>query len=337
MAERAELLRVEVAAAGFDVSLLSVVLPQPLLLVDDSEVVTSVAWRTLTDASHGAMLAAGLAGDVVAALLLQSGADAADVWEKGFDDVARELFAQRVERVLRRASIDGPQRVTLSALLPPLSVSTSKLAAVRALTDASPRAVALATTLRQRQEQQWQAWASTTIELRAPPSRATYWADRLAELQLAPGRVWVVGAPTPTTTALIEALTAAGHVPGEPSVTWLTGRTTNDDEPRAAVRAAAPTPKAVGGVRAAGEVLVDVEPEGAVVALEHQHTLATVVVHERAPIAVPLNARDVRVFVDGVARPDLVAVAGAVSTPSSVRWGSIVVVTCDDEPQELSR
>jgi hypothetical protein len=335
MAERAECLRVEAAAAALEVGLLSAVLPQPLLLVDDSEVVTSVGWRTLADASHAAMLAAGLAADVIAALLQLGGPDAVDVWEKGYDDVARELLTQRVERWLRRASLDGPQRMVLNALLPPLSVSTSKLAAVRALADASPRARALATTLRQRQEQQWQTWASTTIELRAPASRSTYWADRLTELQLAPGRVWVVGAPSATTMAFLEALTAAGHIPGEPNATWLSGLPTDDDERRAVVRTTAPMPKAVGGVRASGAVLVDVEPEAAPSVEVRAQPVS--VLHERAPIAVPSNARDVRVFVDGVHRPDLVAVGGAVSTPPAVRWGSIVVVTCDDDVQESSR
>jgi hypothetical protein len=333
MAERAEALRVAAAAAGLDVGLLSLVPPQPLLLVDDSEVVSSVGWRTLTDASHAAMLAAGLAADVVAALLQLGGADAAEVWEKGFDDVARELFMQRVERALRRASSDGPQRAALSALLPALSVSTSKLAAVRALPDASPRAVALATTLRQRQEQQWQAWASTTIEFRAPASRATFWADRVPELQLAPGRVWVVGAPTSSTIGLLEALTAAGHVPGEPTASWLTGARDDEDAPPAVARPAAPVPKAVGGVRASGAVLVDVEPEPAPPVPEPARGTSTAV-HEHAAIAVPSQARDVRVLVDGVVRPDLVAVAGAVRIPPTVRWGSIVVVACDDDVQE---
>jgi hypothetical protein len=328
VAERAEVLRVEAAAAGLDVGSLSMVPPQPLLLVDDSEVVTSVGWRTLTDASHAAMLAAGLAADVVAALLQLGGADAADVWEKGFDDVARELFVQRVERVLRRASSDGPQRVALSALLPTLSVSTSKLAAVRALADASPRAVTLATTLRLRQEQQWRAWASSTIELRAPASRATFWADRLADLQLSPGRVWVVGAPTSTTTSLLEALTSAGHVPGEPSAGWLSGARSDDDEPAAASRVSAPAPRAVGGVRATAEVLVDVEPSATPAPDPVPTTSAPV--HERAAITVPTQAREVRVLVDGVVRPDLVPVAGAVTLPPTVRWGSIVVVACDD-------
>jgi hypothetical protein len=49
---------------------------------------------------------------------------------------------------------------------------------------------------------------------------------------------------------------------------------------------------------------------------------------------VPSQARDVRVLVDGVVRPDLVAVAGAVRIPPTVRWGSIVVVACDDDVQE---
>lgn len=337
MAERSAPLREAAVAAGLDVALLSQVPAQPMLLVDDSEVVTSVGWRTLTDASHAAMVAAGLAADVVAALLQLGGADAVDVVDKGYDDAARELLLQRVERLLRRASVEGPQRITLATVLPPLSVSTSKLAAVQALADASARAVALATTLRQRQEQQWQAWGSLTVELRAPTSRPSFWTERVPELQLAPGRVWVVGAPTTTTSTLIEALTAAGHVPGEPSAAWLSGteRAEDDDDDDVAARgprAAAPVPQAVGGVRASSAVLVDAEPEPAPELPVPEP--ARTVVHDRAPIAVG-NARAVRVLVDGVLRDDVVPVAGVVHIPADVRWGSMVVVACDDDEEAI--
>lgn len=341
-AERADVMRSAASAAGLDVGVLAVMPAQPLLCVDDSEVVTSVGWRTLADASHAAMLAAGLAADVVAGLLQLGGPDAVDVWDKGYDDVARELVTQRIERALRLASVHGPQRLALHAVLPPLSASTSKLAAVRALADASPRAVALATTLRQRQEHQWQAWASTTVELRAPVSRATFWAERLTELQLSPGRVWVVGPTSSSTTALLEALTNAGHVPGEPAASWLTGARNDDDaEPARPARSAPPPPKAVGGVRATGAVPVDVEvavelEPGPPPAAELPRAVSGVAA-ERPAIVVPSHARDVRVLVDGVHRTDIVASAGVVTLPMSVRHGSIVVVACDDDVQESSR
>ena len=190
--------------AGIAVETLSPRHERPLLLLDDGELVHWPSWRVVADAGQYAMLGAGLAPDVAAAIIEAAGVDGHEVWDKGFDDVARTLFVQRLERAIRSAG-DGVQpgvvRLTMATLLPALSSSTSKVAALMQLPNVSERVLSLAQQHRARQQQQRAAVARLVFELRlpsdwptstkAPPSISCRRRRRCVSMSLPPSPVTV--------------------------------------------------------------------------------------------------------------------------------------------------
>ena len=326
---------------------------RPLFFLDDSELLEASSWRVVADAGQAALLATGLAADVVAAIIDLAGVDGADVWDKGFDDVGRALFVQRIERALR----SSVSRIDVATVLPPLSSSTSKLAALEALSEPPARAVELARALRQRQIQQWQGLARIVVELRVPSARQGWWASKLTDLNLGAGAVVdLVAAAGPVTDDLQAALLERGHLVDEPGPGWLLTVDDADDHGAGAVvhtlPAPPPPPRAVGGVRAGGEFALDVGAPEPVV-FEHPAEAVEVVgtsaaaAEGAAPVAdprvviVPAGARDVRVVVDGSPIADLQWTpqrdgGATLHVPDSVRFGSIVIVSWNrDEVDDL--
>ena len=322
-----------------------------LLLVDDAEVLCSPGWRTIADAGQGAMIAAGLCHDVAAFFVEAAGPDGREVFDKGFDDVGRAWFVQRIERALRAGFGKAVVWLSGGALVPPLSSSTSKLSQLGA--DASDKARELSTTLRAMQEKQRQALVRVNLELRLPAARDSWWTDKLASFEAAGDVVGVVGAPSRSLTGLKSALLAKGVAVEIPGAGWL-HRIVDDDDDAAgvgplpvalplAVSLPAPAPpKAVGGVRSAVDFdvslpappPVDVAPPGSI-EIDLELVTVTSLVSEPREVDLPASYRDLWVSVDG-ALVDPAALAGPrVTLDAPVRHGSVVVVAWDeDEPDD---
>ncbi len=86
------------AAVGVEVTDLVPALAGPGLFVDDAEVVAWPGLTVLMNSGQRATLAAGLARDVVAALVAAGGVAGAAVGDGGFDGAARARLVQRVVR-----------------------------------------------------------------------------------------------------------------------------------------------------------------------------------------------------------------------------------------------
>lgn len=296
-------------------------LPTSTWLLDDAELVDGATFKVVADAGQGAMFAAGLVDDVVGAIIELGGGDARDLWDKGYDDVARCWFTQRIERALRT----GTTAVSLTSLLPPLSASTSKLAALQSLPEASAKAIELAATLRQRQRQQRDAVAACTIGLRLPATRASWWQERLADLVAAGDRVAIVAAEGSGFAALAAALTDVGVVVDEPAPSWLAPELVDASVSSAPAPIALPTPTAVGGIRSGDAFVLDDEPAPAPAPIAAS-VVPVVVVDEHRTVPVPRDASDVVVTVDGVA-VDVRRAGDVVELALKPRSGSVVVVS----------
>ena len=343
--------------AGIVVEALTLRHPRHLLLLDDSELVHWPSWRVLADAGQPAMLAAGLAPDVVAAVIDAAGADGLEIWEKGFDDVGRALFVQRVERAIRHAA--GPVgqvgaahvvRLAMANVLPPLAHSTSKLAAVLSLPGATDRVLALARQHRARQQQQRRAMMALVFELRLPTTKPAWWAERLAALDRSVP-IELVASPSSVCDDVVGSLAGLGIMVEEPTPDWLVGDDADgvdgvDTDSVSSLTQVSPAPlsaRTIGGVRSGALDLVAdiVDPPSMVPSLSPPTSPAETV---RAParVAVPRDARGLTVTVDGhvLADTEWVVVPEhhgqpegghqLVTLPKGLRSGSIVVVAWND-------
>jgi len=325
-----------------------------LLFVCDAEVLHWPTWKIVADAGQRAMLAAGLAADVVAAIVAAGGDDGREVWTRGLDDAGRALFVQRVERAIRAA--DGATvALRVASLVPALASSTSKLAQLQAMTDAPPRALELATQLRASQRAQRARFARLAFELRVPQTRPAWWTERVAGLgadhgiELA-GAIGVVGRRSPATDGLITALEAVSVAAGEPPAAWLLGHAsagpiTPGSHASARTRispttsssvASAPGPgpsarvtdnRSIGGVRSGVLDLsadVSVSPPATspapIASPSPAARGADAPPTGPAPVVIPVGAIGVGVVVDGVAVPDVdVATVGVAGAPDHKR------------------
>jgi hypothetical protein len=320
-----------------------------VLLVDDAEVIGSPAWKTVADAGQGAMLAAGLCHDVAAFFVDAAGPEGKEAFDKGFDDVGRAWFLQRIERALRAAKPgrdSGNPVVRLSGidLVPPLSSSTSKLASLGP--DASEKARALSNTLRALQERQRQSLARVNLELRLPAARDSWWSDKILGMDVVVGDVvGLVGAASPALNGLKAALIARGVVVERPGASWLHAPLADESGHLPMIVAipapAAPAPKAVGGVRATVDFDVSL-PVVAVAAPAPAAPLTplvsvTSIVSEPRDIELPLAFRDLWIRVDDqVVDVDVDAAAGPrLRLDVPVRHGSVVVVAWDADIDDV--
>jgi hypothetical protein len=336
--------------AGIAVETLSPRHERPLLLLDDGELVHWPSWRVVADAGQYAMLGAGLAPDVAAAIIEAAGVDGHEVWDKGFDDVARTLFVQRLERAIRSAG-DGVQpgvvRLTMATLLPALSSSTSKVAALMQLPNVSERVLSLAQQHRARQQQQRAAVARLVFELRLPTPKPAWWAERLADVDKG-APIDLVSPSSAVCVDVIAALASHGVVVEEPTPGWLLAEVADSvagagspGDGGWSPRSSAAPARAIGGVRSGALDLVpDVDSAPAI-------RLPTPPVHTRSPghVQVPANARGLRVTVDGEVLADTEVVVGdenrhlrdgtrPLTLPASLASGSVVVIAWDD-PEEV--
>ena len=347
-------LRASADEAGIAVGPLLARSSRPILFLDDSELVISPSWRVVADAGPGTLLATGLAADVVAVIIEAAGVDGAEVWNKGFDDVGRLWFTQRIERALRSASSTDTLRLHVETVLPPLSASTSRLAALSSLADAPPKALALATTLRERQQLQRQILGRIVVELRVPSSRPQWWSLKLQDFELPEGAVELVASAGGATTEVLSALEARGLVVAEPSPSWLHAVDDADDRAAALPTSSLPPPpappRAVGGVRATdGDFALDhvVDAIAPVVGVQAAPRPTPAIVDDGRTVILAGGARHVRVCVDGdavssssftvspLARPALEG-AQQVRLPQRVRFGSVVVVSWDADVDIVS-
>jgi hypothetical protein len=346
--------------AGIVVETLTLRHPRPLLLLDDSELVHWPSWRVMADAGQFAMLAAGLAQDVVAAVIDAAGADGLEIWEKGFDDLGRALFVQRVERAIRHPA--GPVghvgaahvvHLAMASLLPPLAHSTSKLAAVLSLPGSSERVLALARQHRARQQHQRRAMMALVFELRLPTTKPAWWAERLGALDRSVP-IELVASPSSVCDDVVGSLAALGVMVEEPTPDWLVADRADSAESADSANAqrgsllsqVSPVPwsaQTIGGVRSGALDLVadSVDPPPMVPSQSPATSRAETV---RLPdrIAVPRDIRGLTVTIDGHALADIDVVvvpdhlglpAGGhqrVTLPVGLRSGSIVVVAWDD-------
>jgi hypothetical protein len=340
--------------AGIVVEALTLRHPRPLLLLDDSELVHWPSWRVVADAGQPAMLAAGLAPDVVAAVIDAAGADGLEIWEKGFDDVGRALFVQRVERAIRHAA--GPVgqvgaahvvRLAMANVLPPLAHSTSKLAAVLSLPGATDRVLALARQHRARQQQQRRAMMALVFELRLPTTKPAWWAERLAALDRSVP-IEFVASPSSVCDDVVGSLAGLGIMVEEPTPDWLVG---DGDDSADADRASSltqvsPAPlsaRTIGGVRSGAlDLVADIVDSPSMVPSIPPPTSPTETVRAPDRVAVPRDARGFTVTVDGhvLADTELVVVSDhhgqlegghqLLTLPTGLRSGSIVVVAWND-------
>jgi hypothetical protein len=336
--------------AGIAVETLSPRHERPLLLLDDGELVHWPSWRVVADAGQYAMLGAGLAPDVAAAIIEAAGVDGHEVWDKGFDEVARTLFVQRLERAIRSAA-DGVQpgvvRLTMATLLPALSSSTSKVAALMQLPNVSERVLSLAQQHRARQQQQRAAVARLVFELRLPTPKPAWWAERMAEVDKG-APIDLVSPSSAVCVDVIAALAGHGVVVEEPTPGWLLAEVADSvagagspGDGGWSPRSSAAPARAIGGVRSGALDLVpDVDSVPAI-------RLPTAPVHTRSTghVQVPANARGLRVTVDGEALADTEVVVGdenrhlrdgtrPLTLPASLASGSVVVIVWDD-PEEV--
>ncbi|MDP2344866.1 MAG: hypothetical protein Q8O67_28230 [Deltaproteobacteria bacterium] len=311
-------------------------LPQPgvarLLLVDDAEVIGSPMWKTVADAGQGAMLAAGLCHDVAAFFVDAAGPEGKECFDKGFDDVGRAWFVQRIERALRAGFGSPVVRLTGNDLVPPLSSSTSKLAQLGA--DASEKARALSNTLRALQERQRQALARVNLELRLPAARDSWWTEKLAGLDVVAGDVvGLVGASSPALAGLKSALVARGVVVERPGASWLHQVADESGHLPVALampEPAAPAPKAVGGVRATVDFDVSLPVAVVDIAAPVPEVSITSMISEPREVELPAAFRDLWVRVDDQV-VDVDAAGPRVRLEVPVRHGSVVVVAWDDD------
>lgn len=343
--------------AGLMVESLTLRHPRPLLLLDDSELVHWPSWRVMADAGQPAMLAAGLAQDVVAAVIDAAGADGLEIWEKGFDDVGRALFVQRVERAIRQPA--GPVgqagaahvvRLAMANVLPPLAHSTSKLAAVLSLPGATDRVLALARQHRARQQHQRRAMMAMVFELLLPTTKPAWWAERLAALDRSVP-IELVAAPSSVCEDVMGSLAALGVMVEEPTPDWLVGDDGDGADGLDAGRASSltevsPAPwsaRTIGGVRSGAlDLFADIVDSPSMVPSNPPPTSPTETVRAPDRVAVPRDARGLTVTVDGhvIADTELVVVSDhhgqpegrhqLVTLPKGLRSGGIVVVAWDD-------
>jgi hypothetical protein len=303
------------------------------------------------------MLAAGLAQDVVAAVIDAAGADGLEIWEKGFDDLGRALFVQRVERAIRHPVAPvghvGAAHVVhlaMASLLPPLAHSTSKLAAVLSLPGSTERVLALARQHRARQQHQRRAMMALVFELRLPTTKPAWWAERLAALDRSMP-IELVASPSSVCDDVVGSLAALGVMVEEPTPDWLVADSADSADSVDAQRGSllsqvSPVPgsaQTIGGVRSGVLDLVadsvDLPP---MLPSPSPATSRAETVRLPDRIAVPRDIRGLTVTIDGhaLADPDVVVVpdhlglpAGGhqrVTLPVGLRSGSIVVVAWDD-------
>ncbi len=311
-----------------------------VLLLDDAALIGSPSWKTIADAGHRAMLAAGLCHDVAAFFVEAAGPEGQEAFTKGFDDVGRAWFVQRIERALRRARgvAGAPAVVGLSGseLVPPLSSSTSKLAQLGP--DVSDKARALATTLRALQEKQRQALVRVNLELRLPALRDSWWSEKLAGFDVGAGDVvGLVGGESHARAGLQGALRARGVAVESLGASWLHRVDDGSDLLSLAPTDMAPAPRAVGGVRNAGDfdvALPDVDEPAPL-----PQVVLTSMVSEPRDVELPTRFRDLSIAVDGdgidVAALLLSARGSRVRLDGPVRHGSVVVVAWDDPGDEV--
>jgi len=338
--------------AGIAVETLSPRHERPLLLLDDSELIHWPSWRVVADAGQFAMLAAGLAPDVAAAIIEAAGADGHEVWDKGFDDVTRALFVQRIERVIRGADHTGQAgvvRLTMATMVPPLALSTSKVASLSNLPDVSERVRSLAQQHRARQQLQRASLLKLVFELRLPTAKPAWWAERLADLDRS-APIDLVSSSSSVCADVVAALAGHGVIVEEPTAGWLLAEVGDAGDgvvagaERGPRTSSSATPaRAIGGVRSGALDLVpDADgPQASFPATTH------VPVQPRAQgqILVPATARGLRVTVDGQALADTELVLGAehrsgrdgarvLTLPTTFASGSVVVVAWDD-PEDV--
>jgi hypothetical protein len=340
--------------AGIVVEALTLRHPRPLLLLDDSELVHWPSWRVVADAGQPAMLAAGLAPDVVAAVIDAAGADGLEIWEKGFDDVGRALFVQRVERAIRHAA--GPVgqvgaahvvRLAMANVLPPLAHSTSKLAAVLSLPGATDRVLALARQHRARQQQQRRAMMALVFELRLPTTKPAWWAERLAALDRSVP-IEFVASPSSVCDDVVGSLAGLGIMVEEPTPDWLVGDGDDsaDTDRASSLTQVSPAPlsaRTIGGVRSGAlDLVADIVDPSSMVPPLSPPTSPAETVRAPARVAVPRDVRCLTVTIDGhvLADTEWVVVSDhhgqpegghqLVTLPTGLRSGSIVVVAWND-------
>jgi hypothetical protein len=335
--------------AGIAVETLSPRHERPLLLLDDGELVHWPSWRVVADAGQYAMLGAGLAPDVAAAVIEAAGVDGHEVWDKGFDDVGRALFVQRLERAIRGAGHGvqpGLVRLTMATVLPALSSSTSKVAALMQLPNVSERVLSLAQQHRARQQQQRAAVARLVFELRLPAPKPAWWAERLADVDKG-APIDLVSSSTTVCADVVAALAAHGVVVEEPTPGWLLAEVGDSGvgagspgDAGWSPRSSATPARAIGGVRSGALDLVpDVDTVPAI-----RLQAPPVQARQTGHVMVPANARGLRVTVDGQPLPDTEVVLGdenrhlpgtrALTLPASLASGSVVVIAWD-APEEI--